>query len=141
MSNVLTAHREAELLRLRHGYEGCGCPDCQDYYAELDLSIFGARVKRYGDVVIVTAGITGADLCRPDDNEVEDTCRDAGQAKPGGNSYVSKIISGGNHTVAVKSIYETPKKRRGRPRKTGEDVSRATKYRRRAEQLALPGLV
>ena len=55
-------HRRAELLRLRAGYDGCGCADCQTFYARLDLSKFGDRVKHYGDCILIEAGKAGADL-------------------------------------------------------------------------------
>lgn len=63
MEGEMTAeHHIAELLRLRAGYEGCGCVDCQEYYGELDLTKYGERVKWYGNVIIINNGRAGADL-------------------------------------------------------------------------------
>ena len=55
-------HRRAELERLRAGYDGCGCADCQELYRELDLAWYGDRVTRYGDFILIVAGKPGADL-------------------------------------------------------------------------------
>ena len=38
-------HRDAELLRLRKGMDGCGCRECQDFYQLIDLSVYGERVS------------------------------------------------------------------------------------------------
>jgi len=55
-------HREAEILRLRKGLDGCGCSECQEYYKTLELGTYGDREKRYSGLVTITAGRTGADL-------------------------------------------------------------------------------
>lgn len=55
-------HHRAEFERLRAGDGGCGCGLCQAFYTTLDLSVFGDRVKRFGDLVYVVEGVTGAEL-------------------------------------------------------------------------------
>jgi hypothetical protein len=55
-------HYEAELERLRGGLEGCGCSLCQGIYSTIDLTKFGSRVKKYGNIIIITDGKEGADL-------------------------------------------------------------------------------
>lgn len=65
-------HQAAELLRIRKGMDGCGCPACQKLYRKIDLSVFGERVKRYTGVVTVMAGLTGADLYKNEDDEVKE---------------------------------------------------------------------
>lgn len=59
---ILQEHRRAELERLRAGFDGCGCSDCQNYYKTLDLEKYGARVIRVAGIVVIKAGQTGADL-------------------------------------------------------------------------------
>jgi len=60
------SHREAELLRLRYGQDGCGCAStCQPFYKTIDLLIYGERVKKLGDFIFIDAGLTGADLYVP----------------------------------------------------------------------------
>jgi len=61
-AQIQQAHFEAELERLRAGYDGCGCADCQELYKTLDLSVYGDRVKDYAGTILVVAGKTGADL-------------------------------------------------------------------------------
>lgn len=58
---IRQSHYEAELERLRAGYEGCSCAMCQEFYHELDLAKYGERVKRLGDTVVILAGKDGAD--------------------------------------------------------------------------------
>lgn len=55
-------HFRAELIRLRAGYDGCGCPLCQELYTKLDLKKYGDRVKHYDGAIVINAGKTGADL-------------------------------------------------------------------------------
>jgi hypothetical protein len=55
-------HCKAELLRLRAGYDGCGCDLCQGFYTILDLSKYGDRVKHNEGIISIVAGKTGADL-------------------------------------------------------------------------------
>jgi hypothetical protein len=49
-------HRQAELLRLDMGMEGCGCADCQELYRSIDLDNYGARVQRFQDIIIILPG-------------------------------------------------------------------------------------
>lgn len=60
--DIRKEHHQVELLRLQSGLDGCGCKDCQVFYAALDLSKYGDRVKRYGGFIQIVAGKTGADL-------------------------------------------------------------------------------
>lgn len=60
--NIKQTHREAEIMRLRAGYDGCGCSECQELYREIDLTKYGKRVIRAGDIVVIVAGRVGADL-------------------------------------------------------------------------------
>lgn len=46
-------HRRAEIERLDNGWAGCGCDICQALYKELDLTKYGPRVKRYGDIIAI----------------------------------------------------------------------------------------
>lgn len=55
-------HIRAELLRLRAGYDGCGCADCQQFYTTLDLAKYGDRVKHSAGIISIEAGKAGADL-------------------------------------------------------------------------------
>lgn len=55
-------HIRAELLRLRAGYDGCGCGDCQQFYTTLDLEKYGDRVKHNAGIISIEADKTGADL-------------------------------------------------------------------------------
>ena len=48
-------HHRAELQRLNDGWGGCGCQECQQFYKEIDLSIYGSRVHYYfGDMISIT---------------------------------------------------------------------------------------
>lgn len=53
-------HHRAEQERLLAGYEGCGCASCQEFYKTINLSVYGDRVKRYADIIVILAGKTGA---------------------------------------------------------------------------------
>lgn len=55
-------HRNAEMQRLRRGYDGCGCSVCQELYRTADISIFGDRVNTYQHLIFIVGGTTGADL-------------------------------------------------------------------------------
>ena len=70
---LIPSHNEAELLRLRMGMDGCGCSLCQEYYQTLDLSNYGYRVKRFGDITVISAGFTGADLFEAPDPQEKPT--------------------------------------------------------------------
>jgi hypothetical protein len=59
---IKKTHKEAEIERLRAGFEGCGCADCQELYPELELGRFGDRVKKNGGTIVIVAGKAGADL-------------------------------------------------------------------------------
>lgn len=59
---ILEEHHQAEMLRLRAGFDGCGCADCQTLYATLDLEKYGKRVIRVGGFIGITEGRAGADL-------------------------------------------------------------------------------
>jgi len=50
---IAEEHQRAELERLDTGWEGCGCRDCQEFYKTLDLSRYGNRVVRTGDMTMV----------------------------------------------------------------------------------------
>lgn len=58
--DIKTDHQAAEHERLAAGQEGCGCPDCQQFYKTLDLSRYGKRVIHSQDCVIITEGRAGA---------------------------------------------------------------------------------
>lgn len=55
-------HHKAELLRLRAGFPGCGCSDCQELYRKLDLSKYKDRVIKLDDYICTKEGRAGADL-------------------------------------------------------------------------------
>ncbi|MBI4188044.1 MAG: hypothetical protein HY529_02445 [Chloroflexi bacterium] len=61
-SLIKAEHHHAELERLRAGYDGCGCADCQQLYETLDLGKYGKRVVKEAGIIIITAGRAGADL-------------------------------------------------------------------------------
>ena len=124
-------HNEAELLRLRHGFEGCACSICQDLYRRSDLSCFGSRVKTFSDFTLVVAGTSGADL-HQEFTEDGELIRKALAPAPVRREPVTKTEC----EETVTDNYVTPLKRRGRPVKNGE-VSKRTEYRRKAEQMVL----
>lgn len=123
------AHRQAELERLRAGFEGCGCSDCQEYYRELDLTVYGERVKRVADIITIIEGKTGADNWQQYHNDGENRRINV----PVNDRHGAKIKNdkghGGNDSHVQAPDIIAPKKPRGRPRKTG-DVSRWTRNRR-----------
>lgn len=59
---IHTEHLNAELERLRAGYDGCGCSDCQEFYKTLDLKKYGKRVIHKDEHIIIVEGKAGADL-------------------------------------------------------------------------------
>ena len=125
-------HQRAEVERLRAGFDGCGCAICQELYKTLDLSAYGDRVNKSGDLINIVAGKDGADLWishHPPDF-----------LPSGRKSDVSKIP---HSTVTPNPIFDTPScvddkgttgRQRGRPRKgDGEKLSRMTVWRREKE--------
>jgi len=94
---ILKEHRRAELLRLRAGYSGCGCVDCQQFYTTLDLSKYGDRVRHNGGVISVEAGKAGADLW-DEYHKPEHWSNDGQVFVTGGRGYA---IGGGLRTVDV----------------------------------------
>ena len=46
-------HERAELGRLESGMEGCGCQHCQEFYKTIDMTRYGSRVHKFGDIVLV----------------------------------------------------------------------------------------
>lgn len=137
-AEIKKEHLQAELLRLRAGYDGCGCADCQGLYQVIDLKKYGARVKRYFDTIIIMSGQTGADLWEqyhPPEPGGDDVLSDylGGQAA---QQAVSKLPANGllppgdNSGVNPPAVMKHPG---GRPRKSGE-VSRVTAWRREKEK-------
>ena len=55
-------HESAEMLRLRNGFQGCGCSLCQAFYKKINLAPFGSRVKEFAGIISITAGRQGADI-------------------------------------------------------------------------------
>lgn len=159
---VSDEHRRAELERLRAGYDGCGCTDCQELYATLDLKKYGNRVLSGGGITTITAGRAGADLWEPyntrdywtpegvfifggkkdaNDESLRIIClRDVVEPSLYGSesSYskqnvVSKIPDKGIiPTDNIQAGKTGIMKQRGRPRKTGV-ISRVTAWRREKE--------
>lgn len=98
-------HWRSELQRLRSGMDGCGCGECQQFYKTLDLSQFGSRVRRLGDIVTIVAGVTGADLMTV---MTEEVITDGWYHTPAGEVYVTdgvawqvKNVDGSLVSVAV----------------------------------------
>jgi hypothetical protein len=128
-------HQTAELKRLRAGYDGCSCQDCQEFYKTLDLSLYGDRVIRLADVICIVAGRIGAESWREYHQGTEGGVVSATRAKAGDeNNVVSKIKADEIHQPRPSVNFDTCEKRgRGRPRKTGE-ISRMTVWRREQEK-------
>ena len=127
-------HNRAELERLRAGFEGCGCTECQELYATLNLSWYGERVKKDGNIISISAGKSGADLW---DKYHTETPPDSGEGFPKTRNGVSKITS--KEIIPDKDIQAQETgimKQRGRPRKQGE-FSRVTRWRRAKELQGL----
>lgn len=143
---VSDEHRQAELERLRAGYDGCGCVDCQVLYDTLDLKKYGNRVLCEGSITAITAGRAGADLWETYNTRDYWTPEGifvlGGKAEPSLDGIegscskqddVSKIPDKG--IIPTDSIQEGKTgimKQRGRPRKTGV-ISRVTAWRREKE--------
>lgn len=129
-------HRHSELERLRAGYDGCGCSECQKFYKTIDLEKYGKRVLRFAGIITIIAGRAGADLwdkyhppdppaalfCPSDDEE-------AVTKPPAG-----VIIPPTENPDTKEGEVLLQKNRGGRPRKPdGETVSRMTQWRRQQE--------
>lgn len=61
-TEIKQEHQRAEIERLRSGYDGCGCSDCQELYTIINLPKYGRRVIYAAEAIIITAGRYGADL-------------------------------------------------------------------------------
>lgn len=101
-------HTQAELLRLRAGFDGCGCADCQELYATLDLDMYGARVKRRSGFISIVAGITGADLWEKHHQD------DTGQPVSQGNGDKPKPPEKPPAKVSEKPVSRLPVKSNGK---------------------------
>jgi hypothetical protein len=92
------------------GYDGCGCAAvCQPFYQTLDLEKYGARVRRYGDLVVIGAGIAGADLIPA--NQLPEGWRGEYFVSPGGIAWVVRQVDDQLVSVAVPVTPEDLRKR------------------------------
>ncbi len=127
-------HPAAELERLRAGFDGCGCSECQEYYKTIDLSNYGKRVIHLGSIITITDGRAGADLW--DKYHIPDPPPFTTEKPPDAQEVVSKPSAGGilpPLDIQAQNI-ETIKRPVGRPRKD-EGGSRATRWRRKKEAM------
>lgn len=131
-------HHLAELERLRAGYDGCGCIDCQELYKTLDLSRYGSRVASYGDFILIAAGKTCADLWEK--YHLEKPYQNGIETIPEEQKGVAKIVDKGIlpliDTQAEGNGFMQHSKKRGRPTKSGL-VHRTTKWRREKQGVLL----
>jgi len=130
-------HQEAEILRLRAGYDGCGCADCQEFYKTLDLSVYKDRVLTMAGVTCIVAGRAGADKWKEyHQNEDNNRATARHETLRNGVDNVTKIKDGESPLSNMPDNFVTTEKRgKGRPKKAGE-VSRMTAWRRQKEQQA-----
>lgn len=108
-TKALTTHAQSEFDRLNRGMEGCGCAECQALYRSMDLEIYGTRVKRYQDIILITSGAPLKPAEQPLESQTD----------------VSKIPDDVPAVPAARG--------RGRPRVTGAYLSRTTIWRRQQE--------
>ncbi len=140
-------HWQAEELRLRMGFDGCGCETCQEYYQKADLTRFGNRVREFRGMIIITAGDTGADLSASKNNPTEKEKNATKKRKKRDKvvldtnfTHSEQPLLASNNVSKIKSVelpapnFDTPKKGPGRPRKPEGKGSRTTLYRQRKRQ-------
>jgi hypothetical protein len=134
-------HHQAELERLKAGYDGCGCLDCQKLYKTLDLYVFGDRVIKIENVICVVAGRQGSEKWKqyhqePNGETVLKPSKTSGSGRNNGAKVQTREL---HHPELSACTFAPHKKTFGRPRKTGQ-VSRWAELRRRQrdeKQLSL----
>jgi hypothetical protein len=142
MTNITLYHREAELLRLNSGEEGCGCADCQEYYKTLDLSVYGPRVKLYNGMVFIFDGASLKNHPRQLSPALHDTTQ-GGQDGGKNTKQVNSHVAGEKDTTTTRGealrlksdsfggrVNSKSPAKRGRPRLVGLPVSLSTARRR-----------
>jgi len=123
-------HRQAELERLRAGYDGCGCSECQEIYKTIDPEKYGKRVICSAGVINITAGRAGADLWEKYHLPDPPTTVVSPSVSPEGVTKIpTRLIIPPTDIQAQNNV--TTKRLRGRPKKPdGEPVCRMTRWRR-----------
>jgi hypothetical protein len=139
---ILSNHQQTELERLRAGYDGCGCLECQELYNTIDLSVYGDRIINTAESICVIAGRTGADKWREYHKNGDKEGRSELSVKTHNQKFmVSKIVSDEISVTPPKTSPNTDiglwlppvKGGRGRPR-LESGGSRMTQYRRRKQE-------
>jgi hypothetical protein len=135
---IIKDHEAAEILRLRAGFDSCGCQDCQTFYKTLDLSIYGDRVLTMGGVTCIVAGRAGADKWV--EYHQDDTGSPTSKATSKRSTADRVVLSQPDSQIIPTASDKTPnnevKHGGGRPR-LDAGYSKRTEYRRQKEQQAI----